>query len=154
MLATWAWLSISKWLQAVYSFLKGPPWQVRRQAGQEFSTVPSECRPKQRYQQRPVHIRQPNRLSKTAPSKTTHGLQSGVSRGTHCRDWKTITKTSNQSSQNFSRQISEPNFPGAQGRRILAPSNQSSWSKLTHCPAPLQDGGSQDSEGSWGKGTG
>ena len=41
----------------------------------------------------------------------------------------------------------QPDFPGGQVRRVMAPSDQSQILKLVDCTSPLQDGVHQDSEG-------
>ena len=89
--------------------------------------------------------------TRAASPTATSSPQPGKVSSAHCRDRQTVAETCNQSSRSLSRRISEPNFPSSQGRWVLAPSNQSSGSQLTHCPAPLQNGGDQDSEGAYEK---
>ena len=89
--------------------------------------------------------------TRAASPSATHSPQSGKISSAHCRDRQTVAKASNQSSRSLSRRISEPGFPSSQGRWVLAPRNQPSEPQLTHCPAPLQNGGYQDCEGTYEK---
>ena len=50
-------------------FSKGPPWQVRGQAGQEFSTVHTVCRSKQEHYQRSLSVIQPDKLPAVQPTR-------------------------------------------------------------------------------------
>lgn len=89
--------------------------------------------------------------TRAASPSATHSPQSGKISSAHCRDRQTVAKASNQSSRSLSRRTSEPGFPSSQGRWVLAPRNQPSEPQLTHCPAPLQNGGYQDCEGTYEK---
>jgi hypothetical protein len=53
-----------------FFFPNRPPWQVRGQAGQEFSAVHTICRPKQGYSQRTLPALQPNQLPTRQSTRT------------------------------------------------------------------------------------
>ena len=52
-----------------FFFSKGPPWQVRGQAGQEFSIVHTECRSKQGHNQRSLSVIQSDKLPALQPTR-------------------------------------------------------------------------------------
>ena len=60
--------------QTILFFLKGPPWQVRGQVGQEFSTIHTVCRSKQGHHQRSLSVVQPDKLPSVQPTRPKTNL--------------------------------------------------------------------------------